>query len=99
MGKQPHHVLIIPFPLQGHVTPLMKLAHRISDHGIMVTFINSNFIHGKVVAELRPDETVARSRVQLASIPDGLEAEDDRKSLPKLGESVRRVMPGHLKDY
>ena len=50
------------------------------------------------MAALPPDETVARSRVRLASIPDGLEAEDDRKSLPKLGASVRRVMPGHLKD-
>ena len=44
---------------------------------------------------LPPKKAKARSRVRLASIPNGLEVEDDRKSLPKLGASVVRVMPGH----
>ena len=59
----------------------MKLAHRISDHGIKVTFVHSNFIHENFVAAL-PDEVEAeaegegRSWVWLASIPDGLDVEE-----------------------
>ena len=101
-GQVQPHVLIIPFPAQGHVTPLMKLAHRIADHGIKVTFVNSHFIHKKVVAAL-PDEEAAgaRGRIRLVSIPDGLdpEAEDEAgRDLVKLTESTTRVMPGHLKN-
>ncbi|RVW85615.1 UDP-glycosyltransferase 83A1 [Vitis vinifera] len=75
----------------------MKLAHRISDHGIKVTFVNSDFIHAKLLAAL-PHEAEARSGIELASIPDGLDPGDDRKDLPKLTESISRVMPSHLKD-
>ncbi|XP_034673673.1 UDP-glycosyltransferase 83A1-like [Vitis riparia] len=96
MGRRPH-VLIIPLPAQGHVAPLMKLAHRISDHGIKVTFVNSDFIQAKLLAAL-PHEAEAWSGIGLASIPDGLDPGDDRKDLPKLTESISRVMPSHLKD-
>ena len=95
MGRQAH-VLMIPVPGQGHVAPLIKLAHRISDHGIMVTFVNSDFIHEKVVAAL-PEEATARSRIRLVSIPDGLDRGDDRKDFNKLTESFDRVMPSNLK--
>ena len=90
-------MLIIPFPAQGHVTPLMKFAYQISDHGIKVTFVNSDFIHEKLVAAL-PDEDEARSQIGLASIPDGLGPGEDRKDSLKLTDSILRVMPGHLKE-
>ncbi|RVW85636.1 UDP-glycosyltransferase 85A8 [Vitis vinifera] len=95
MGRP--HVLIIPCPAQGHVTPLMKFAYQISDHGIKVTFVNSDFIHEKLVAAL-PDEDEAQSRIGLASIPDGLGPGEDRKDLLKSTDSMLRVMPGHLKE-
>ena len=90
-------MLIIPFPAQGHVTPLMKFAYQISDHGIKVTFVNSDFIHEKLVAAL-PDEDEAQSRIRLASIPDGLGPGEGRKDLLKSTDSMLRVMPGHLKE-
>lgn len=95
MGRRPH-VLIIPFPAQGHVNALIKFACLVSDHGIKVTFVNSEFIHEKVVAAL-PDEEEVRRRMVLASIPDGLSPGDNRKDSIKLVDSISRVMPGHLK--
>uniref|UniRef100_A0A453LUN3 Glycosyltransferase N-terminal domain-containing protein n=3 Tax=Aegilops tauschii subsp. strangulata TaxID=200361 RepID=A0A453LUN3_AEGTS len=37
-GAAPH-VMVLPFPAQGHVTPLMELSHRLVDHGLRVTFV------------------------------------------------------------
>uniref|UniRef100_A0A2N9HHK6 Uncharacterized protein n=1 Tax=Fagus sylvatica TaxID=28930 RepID=A0A2N9HHK6_FAGSY len=51
MAKQPH-VLVISFPAQGHVAPLMKLSHLIVDHRINVIFVTSEFIHAKVTATM-----------------------------------------------
>ena len=99
MERQPIHVLVIPFPAQGHVAPLMKLTHKIVDHGINVTFVNTEFIHAKLIASnsmaVKSEE---KSPIRLVSIPDGLEPGDDRNNTPKLMESIEKVMPGHLKD-
>nr|UHH90542.1 UDP-glycosyltransferase [Nicotiana benthamiana] len=37
----PPHVVIFPFPVQGHVNPMLKLAELLSLSGIHVTFINT----------------------------------------------------------
>ncbi|WKA08535.1 hypothetical protein VitviT2T_026249 [Vitis vinifera] len=66
MGR---HVLVIPYPAQGHVSPLMKLAHRISDHGIKVTFVTTESIHARLMAAM-PDKDEELSQMQLVSIPD-----------------------------
>jgi UDP:flavonoid glycosyltransferase YjiC (YdhE family) len=37
--------MVVPFPAQGHVMPLMELAHRLVEHGIEVDFVNTEFNH------------------------------------------------------
>ncbi|XVF08960.1 hypothetical protein REPUB_Repub07fG0049500 [Reevesia pubescens] len=96
MGRQPH-VLVLPFPGQGHIVPIMKFALQIAAHGVTVTFVNTEFIHAKMMASL-PEKAEERSLINFVSIPDGLELEDDRADLVKLTESVHRTMPGHLED-
>lgn len=95
MGRP--HVLVVPFPAQGHVAPLMKLSHKIADHGIKVTFVNTEFIHARIVAGIR-DENGGESLIRLVSIPDGLDPGDDRKGVLKLTHSILSVMPGHMEE-
>ncbi|XVF50001.1 hypothetical protein PTKIN_Ptkin04bG0060600 [Pterospermum kingtungense] len=97
MGRQPH-ALVIPFPAQGHVAPLMKLALQIAAHGVKVTFVNTDFIHKKIMVSL-PQKAEEQSLISLVSIPDGLEADKDRTDLIKLTETVHRAMPGYLEDF
>ncbi|XP_021286886.1 UDP-glycosyltransferase 83A1-like [Herrania umbratica] len=96
MARQPH-VMVIPHAAQGHVAPLMKLSLQIAAHGVKVTFVNTEFIHEKVMASL-PAKAEQQSPISLVSIPDGLEPEDDRQDFVKLTESMLRVMPGHLRN-
>ncbi|KAK9996207.1 hypothetical protein SO802_020893 [Lithocarpus litseifolius] len=74
-GKQPH-VLVITAPAQSHVASLMKLSHKIVEHGIKVTFVNTKFIHAKVTASM-PIKSEEKSPISLVSIPDGQELGDD----------------------
>ncbi|KAI6675640.1 hypothetical protein NL676_003546 [Syzygium grande] len=91
------HVLVIPFPAQGHVTPLLKLSHCIADYGVKVTFVNTKSIHTRVVAA-NPGLDEGSNRIKFVAIPDGLESDEERKDPIKLMESVSRVMPGHLQE-
>ncbi|KAJ9677549.1 hypothetical protein PVL29_022507 [Vitis rotundifolia] len=91
MGR---HVLVIPYPAQGHVSPLMKLAHRISDHGIKVTFVTTESIHARLMAAM-PDKDEELSQMQLVSIPDPWV---NKKDLVHVTNSILTVMPLHLKD-
>ncbi|KAK9116473.1 hypothetical protein Sjap_015420 [Stephania japonica] len=93
------HVLVIPFPAQGHVKPLMELSHRLVKHGIKVTFLNSKFNHKRIVLAMsaKGDEEVGK--ISFAALPDGLGPEDDRSNQGKLGEALWNVMPKHLEEF
>lgn len=95
MLRRPH-LLIVPCPAQGHVAPLLKLSQRIASKGIKVTFVNTEFIHRKIMASTSGKER-EQIGITLVSVPDGLEPDDDaRKDFLKFSDSFRRVMPGSL---
>ncbi|CAN6315207.1 unnamed protein product [Urochloa humidicola] len=91
------HVLVFPFPAQGHVTPLMELSHRLVDHGFEVTFVNTEAHHALVVGALQAaGGPSALAGIHLASISDGVEDDDERKDICKLVDAYARNMPGKL---
>ena len=92
MCSQPH-VLVVPYPAQGHVAPLMKFSHQIVDHGIKVTFVSPEFIHERLTTTMP-----MKSSLRLVPLPDGLEPGDDRNDTIKLANSFLEAMPGHFKD-
>ncbi|KAI6695786.1 hypothetical protein NL676_023496 [Syzygium grande] len=91
------HVLVVPFPIQGHLTPLLKLSHCIADHGVKVTVVNTESVHARVMAANQQDE--GSNWIKFVAFPDGLETDEERKDWEKLLESISRVMPGHLQEF
>jgi len=81
------HVLALPFPAQGHVIPLMQLSHRLVEHGVEVTFVNTEANHALVL-----------DGIHLVGVPDGLADGDDRKDLGKLVDALSRHMPSYLEE-
>ncbi|KAG5533467.1 hypothetical protein RHGRI_027593 [Rhododendron griersonianum] len=85
----PPHVLIFPFPLQGHVNSMLKLAELLSLAAVHVTFLLSDFSHRRL---LRHTDTHSRfSRYpgfRFETISDGLP--DDH---PRAGLRVMDIMP------
>ncbi|KAL8471713.1 hypothetical protein ACS0TY_029090 [Phlomoides rotata] len=93
MGRP--HVLAIPYPAQGHVIPLMELAQCLAKNGIKVTFVNSEFNHGRIMKALSQPRNI-NELISLASIPDGLEPWEDRHDMGKVISAMSKIMPEEL---
>ncbi|XVE96982.1 hypothetical protein REPUB_Repub02eG0271100 [Reevesia pubescens] len=89
---QAPHVVCLPFPVQGHVKPMLKLAEILSYASFQVTFINTEYVHDRFLPSI--DIKVFHSRFpkfQFLSIPDGLPSEHPRsgKNILDLLLSIR----------
>lgn len=72
---------MVPFPLQGCITPHLQLAqHLISSYDFFVTFVNTTYNHERLMglqaAETRQLES--SSRIKFVHVPDGLPEDDNR---------------------
>ncbi|KAH0975788.1 hypothetical protein GBA52_017687 [Prunus armeniaca] len=90
------HVLLVSYPIQGHVAPFIKLAYLFAGRGIKVTLVITEFVHARLVAAHPELDDEQYDQVRLVAVPDGLPKEDVRNDEHKLGESVFKVMPGHV---
>jgi hypothetical protein len=43
--ERPPHAVMVPYPAQGHVTPMLQLAKLLHARGFDVTFVNNEFNH------------------------------------------------------
>ncbi|KAL8234044.1 hypothetical protein R6Q59_020144 [Mikania micrantha] len=91
------HVLLIPYPAQGHVTPLMEAARCLTLNGLKVTFVNTEFTHKRVMSACSEIDGLS-DIMQIVSIPDGIESCDDRSDLGKLTKAVFEHMPTKLEE-
>ncbi|TKY65103.1 UDP-glycosyltransferase 83A1 [Spatholobus suberectus] len=88
------HFLCIPFPVQGHVNPLMQLSLLLAKHGCKVTFVHTEFSHKR--ANTAGSDDHEGSQMKLVTLPDGLGPEDDRSDVTKVLLSIKSTMPARL---
>ncbi|KAH7532718.1 hypothetical protein FEM48_Zijuj04G0052000 [Ziziphus jujuba var. spinosa] len=97
-----HHVLVISFPVQGHVNPLMLFSHKLALQGFKVSFLNTDFNHKRVLSAMAlcddGKSPVGSKNISLVSIPDGLSPDDDRTDMALLCEAILDNMPAKLEE-
>ncbi|GAY61346.1 hypothetical protein CUMW_209260, partial [Citrus unshiu] len=91
------HVLVIPAPAQGHVIPLLEFSQCLANHGVRVTFVNSEYNHQRVLKSLEGKNNL-EEKIRLVSIPDGMEPWEDRNELGNKLKKILQVMPGKLEE-
>lgn len=92
-----NHVLVVPYPAQGHVTPLMDAAQRFTRKGLKVTFVNTEDSHKRVINAWSQKDDMG-DMMQMVAIPDGIEPWEERNDLGQLTETMFRVMPDKLEE-
>nr|TKS08290.1 hypothetical protein D5086_0000105350 [Populus alba] len=91
------HIVVIPYPAQGHVIPFMELSQCLAKQGFRITFVNTEYNHKRVLKALRGDINLGGG-IGLVSLPDGLEPCGDRNELGKLSKAIFQVMPEKLEE-
>nr|XP_029153855.1 uncharacterized protein LOC112797852 isoform X1 [Arachis hypogaea] len=94
MSNNPHF-LVMPYPILGHMNPLLQFSYVLIKHGCRITFVISEFIEKRV--KIPSDDDVGSSKmINFVTLPDGLDPEDDRSDQPKVILSMRNTMPPKL---
>ncbi|KAK4280158.1 hypothetical protein QN277_011818 [Acacia crassicarpa] len=95
------HFLVIPFPILGHVNPLMRFSQFLVEHGCKVTFLNTEFSQKRAMAassssEQHNNNKNNKNSINIVTLPDGLSDEDDRNDLIEFHHSLKTTMSEKL---
>ncbi|CDP06918.1 unnamed protein product [Coffea canephora] len=64
MNSTKVHVLVLPYPAQGHINPLLQFCKRLVAKGVKTTFVNSVFVSNSIPAD-------PKSAINFEAISDG----------------------------
>ncbi|KAL0342910.1 UNVERIFIED_CONTAM: Linamarin synthase 2 [Sesamum angustifolium] len=100
LKTQKPHVVLVPYPSQGHVTPLMTLAKLLHARGFYVTFVNTEFNHGRLIRSRGWESVAGLPDFRFETIPDGLppSLEDATQDVPALCDSTRKNCLGPFRE-
>ncbi|CAI9117313.1 OLC1v1018684C1 [Oldenlandia corymbosa var. corymbosa] len=88
------HAVCVPYPVQGHINPMLKLAKILHQKGFHITFVNTEFNHKRLQRSRGPDSVNGFPSFRFESIPDGLPPSDvvvdASQDIPSLSESTSR---------
>ncbi|KAK4260656.1 hypothetical protein QN277_003742 [Acacia crassicarpa] len=100
------HAVCIPYPAQGHINPMLKLAKLLHFHGgFHITFVNTEFNHRRLLKSRGSDSLNGLSSFRFETIPDGLANSGDAtiadatQDIPSLCESTRRTCLAPFTDF
>ncbi|KAL3814401.1 hypothetical protein ACJIZ3_015669 [Penstemon smallii] len=70
------HAVCIPYPAQGHVSPMLKLAKLLHQNNFYITFVNTEYNHRRLLKSRGPAALDGLPDFRFTTIPDGLPPSD-----------------------
>ncbi|XP_030459067.1 7-deoxyloganetin glucosyltransferase-like [Syzygium oleosum] len=88
------HAVVIPYPAQGHINPILKLAKILHHRGFHITFVHTEYNHKRLLKSRGPSSLEGLPRFRFETIPDGLPTsesdEDVTQHIPSLCDSTSK---------
>jgi hypothetical protein len=75
---------------------MLEVAHALADRGFAVTFVNTEFIHARVVAAGAGLED--GGRIRFMAVPDGMAPGEDRNQLVRLTMLMEEFMAPQVEE-
>ncbi|XP_057948559.1 7-deoxyloganetin glucosyltransferase-like [Malania oleifera] len=87
------HAVCIPYPAQGHINPMLKLAKLLHHRGFHITFVNTHYNHKRLLNSRGPNTLDGLPDFRFTSIPDGLPPSDAdaTQDIPSLCDSTSKT--------
>ncbi|XP_022861206.1 7-deoxyloganetin glucosyltransferase-like [Olea europaea var. sylvestris] len=87
------HAVCIPYPAQGHVNPMLKLAKLLHHHGFYITFVHTEYNYKRLLKSRGPAALEGPPDFRFETIPDGLPPSDAdaTQDIPSLCESTSKT--------
>ncbi|RZB69525.1 7-deoxyloganetin glucosyltransferase-like [Glycine soja] len=97
--KKPHAVCV-PFPAQGHINPMLKLAKLLHFKGFHITFVNTEYNHKRLLKARGPDSLNGLSSFRFETLADGLPQPDieGTQHVPSLCDYTKRTCLPHFRN-
>ncbi|KAA8545619.1 hypothetical protein F0562_020403 [Nyssa sinensis] len=94
------HAVCIPFPSQGHINPMLKLAKLLHYRGFHITFVHNEYNHKRLLKSRGPNSLDGLPDFRFQTIPDGLPPSDAdaTQDIPSLCESTSKTCLGPFRD-
>lgn len=90
-------VMVLPFPAQGHVIPLMELSHRLVGYGFKIDFVNTEFNHDRILKSMQNKGAIPEG-IHMISVPDGMDPADDHTDIGKMVGGLSAAMLSPLEE-
>ncbi|CAM0905027.1 unnamed protein product [Alopecurus aequalis] len=96
--EQKPHAVCVPFPAQGHITPMLKVAKLLHATGFHVTFVLTEFNYSRLLRSRGAAAFYGCPGFEFTSIPDGLppSGADATQDIPALCRSTSTTCLPHL---
>ena len=75
-NSQKPHVVCVPYPAQGHINPMMRVAKLLHARGFYVTFVNTVYNHNRFLRSRGSNALDGLPSFRFESIADGLPETD-----------------------
>ncbi|KAK9930460.1 hypothetical protein M0R45_027497 [Rubus argutus] len=100
MAETRPHAVCIPYPAQGHINPMLKLAKLLHHKGFHITFINTEYNHKRLLKSRGPNSLDGLPSFRFKTIPDGLPPMDANatQDIPTLCKSIRKHCLPHFRE-
>ncbi|KAL3514158.1 hypothetical protein ACH5RR_026875 [Cinchona calisaya] len=91
-NKPKPHAICIPFPAQGHINPMFKLAKILHHKGFHITFVHTEFNCRRILNSRGKNSLDSLPSFQFETIPDGLpfSDSDSTQDVPSLCDSTSK---------
>ncbi|XP_021731985.1 UDP-glycosyltransferase 82A1-like [Chenopodium quinoa] len=86
-------IILVPYPAQGHVTPMLKLASSLSTFGFRPLVVLPEFIHRLIFNKVN---AATKGGIVCVSIPDGLDDESKSRDFFNIEKAMEDHMPPYM---